>query len=121
MEEDKLKEVNRPKKSIPKKEVLHDPHFSVASPSSSSSASAPPEAEDGNSGAIAAVVISLLAVLVVIGVGIGVLMRTSVGTRLRARLTSTPYGDIVINDRGQMMGSSTTLESESTSNRNVLA
>lgn len=56
------------------------------------------EAEErrGGSGAIAGVVISLLAVFVVGGVAVGVLMRTSYGTRLRARLTRAPYGDIVI-------------------------
>jgi len=49
-----------------------------------------------NSGAIAAVVISLLAVFVVGAASIGILMRTSYGTRLRARLTRVPYGDIAI-------------------------
>lgn len=48
------------------------------------------------SGAIAAVVISLLAVLLVGASIIGVVMRTSYGTRLRARLRQAPYGDIVI-------------------------
>ena len=58
-----------------------------------------------------------------IGVGFFVATKTTVGTRLRARLTNTPYGDIAVSDRGQMMGSTTSVgtHNSQTSNPNVFA
>lgn len=64
-----------------------------------------------NGGTIVTVAVSLLTVLAVIGSGFFVLTRTRFGTRLRARLTNTPYADIVVNDNnGQMLGSATALD-----------
>ena len=51
-------------------------------------------AEEGGSGAVAGVVIFLI-VVAVVGVGAFVILRTRLAPRLRARLTNTPYGDIV--------------------------
>ena len=86
--------------------------------------SAEPRREEGsNNGTIAAVAVSLMMVLVLIGVGFIIATKTTVGTRLRARLTNTPYGDITVSDRGQMMGSTTSVGTHNTqsSNRNVFA
>ena len=126
-EEEQLskEQINRPKKSTASLPAADIPRAS-SSPVGSPSAAIPQQAEDTNGGAIAAVVISLLAVIVVLGVGIGIVMRTRIGTRLRARLTNTPYGDIHIgtapgtSGAHQMMGSTTTLESEAAS-RNAFA
>ena len=76
-----------------------------------------------NNGTIAAVAVSLMMVLIMIGVGFFVATKTTVGTRMRARLTNTPYGDITVSDRGQMMGSTTSIGTQNSqaSNRNVFA
>lgn len=50
--------------------------------------------EEGGGSAVAGVVIFLI-VVAVVGVGAFVILRTRLAPRLRARLTNTPYGDIV--------------------------
>ena len=100
--------------------MVNPPSIKSKGPSSSAS----PHKRDGsNNGTIAAVAVSLMMVLILIGVGFFVVTRTTVGTRLRARLTNTPYADILVSDRGQMMGSATSLgtNNSQTSNRNVFA
>ena len=79
--------------------------------------------EASNNGTIAAVAVSLMMVLIMIGVGFFVATKTTVGTRMRARLTNTPYGDITVSDRGQMMGSTTSIGTQNSqaTNRNVFA
>ena len=52
------------------------------------------EGERGGGSAVAGVVIFLI-VVAVVGVGAFVILRTRLAPRLRARLTNTPYGDIV--------------------------
>ena len=52
------------------------------------------EDEEGGGSAVAGVVIFLI-VVAVVGVGAFVILRTRLAPRLRARLTNTPYGDIV--------------------------
>ena len=49
---------------------------------------------EGGGSAVAGVVIFLI-VVAVVGVGAFVILRTRLAPRLRARLTNTPYGDIV--------------------------
>ena len=51
-------------------------------------------AEGGEGSAVAGVVVFLI-VVAVVGVGAFVILRTRLAPRLRARLTNTPYGDIV--------------------------
>ena len=105
----------------PKRELDHSPPAgSKRDPSLSAS---PRKREVSKSGTIAAVAVSLMMVLIIIGVGFFVMTRTTVGTRLRARLTNTPYGDIIVSDRGQMMGSTTSVGTNNSqqSNRNVFA
>jgi hypothetical protein len=50
--------------------------------------------ESSGSGAVVAL-ISILVVVVIVGVGAFLIFRTRLAPRLRARLTNTPYGDIV--------------------------
>jgi len=56
------------------------------------------ETESG-SGAVAAGVISILIVIAILGVATVTIHRLRLVPRLRARLTNTPYEDIVISDR----------------------
>jgi len=120
-EEKKLhsEQINRPKKSTAS--------LPVSSSADNSRSSILQRRSDTNGGAIAAVVVSLLAVLVVIGVGIGIVMRTRIGTRLRAHMTNTPYGDVAAaagstsapgGGGATQMGSTTTLQSNMTSRQN---
>ena len=107
----------------PKRDLVNNTPPAVKS-SKGPELSAEPRREEGsNNGTIAAVAVSLMMVLVLIGVGFIVATKTTVGTRLRARLTNTPYGDIAVSDRGQMMGSTTSVGTHNTqsSNRNVFA
>ncbi len=52
------------------------------------------EAESGGGGGVAAIVIILM-IVAVVGVGAFLVLRTRLAPRLRARLTNTPYGDII--------------------------
>jgi beta-lactamase regulating signal transducer with metallopeptidase domain len=60
------------------------------------------EESRGGGGAVAAIVL-LLGIVAVVGVGAFLIFRTRLAPRLRARLTNTPYGDIVggINRRSE--------------------
>jgi len=104
----------------PKRELVNPPSVNSKSPTLSAS---PHKDAGSNNGTIAAVAVSLMMVLIMIGVGFIVATKTTVGTRLRARLTNTPYGDIAVSDRGQMMGSTTSIgtNNSQTSNRTVFA
>lgn len=104
----------------PKRELVNSPSVKSKGPALSA---APHKRETSKNGTIAAVAVSLMMVLVMIGVGFFVATKTTVGTRLRARLTNTPYGDIAVSDRGQMMGSTTSVgtHNSQTSNPNVFA
>jgi hypothetical protein len=61
------------------------------------------------SGAIAAGVISALIVIAALGIALVLAHRHRVLPRLRAKLSNTPYEDIVINDRSQLAGRNLTL------------
>ena len=104
----------------PKRELVNSPSVKPKGPALSA---APHKREGNKNGTIAAVAVSLMMVLIMIGVGFFVATKTTVGTRLRARLTNTPYGDIAVSDRGQMMGSTTSVgtHNSQTSNPNVYA
>ena len=52
-------------------------------------------ADGGGEGSAVAGVVIFLIVVAVVGVGAFVILRTRLAPRLRARLTNTPYGDIV--------------------------
>jgi len=54
---------------------------------------------ESGSGAVAAGVISILIVIAILGVAVVIVHRMRLVPRLRARLTNTPYEDIVISDR----------------------
>lgn len=58
-------------------------------------------AAEAGSGTVVAVVVSLLVVIVLVGAAAFVIFRTRLAPRLRARLTSTPYEDIVIGHRSE--------------------
>jgi len=56
----------------------------------------------GSGSVVAIVIISTLVVLVLlVGLGAFLVLRTRLAPRLRARLTSSPYEDIVIGRRGR--------------------
>ena len=67
-----------------------------------------PHKADGQSqsGAIAAGVISALIVIAALGVAFVLVHRYRLLPRLRAKLSNTPYEDIVISDRSQLAGRS---------------
>jgi hypothetical protein len=76
-------------------------------PSTSSSIlSQPHQADSGQqSGAIAAGVISALIVIVALCIGLFLAHRHRLLPRLRAKLSNSPYEDIVISDRSQLAAS----------------
>ena len=74
--------------------VVHNNNFS-----GSSTNPAPHVTEGSSSGAIAAGIVSVL-IVILIGFGFMYMVtRTRLVPRLRARITNTPYEDIIINDR----------------------
>jgi hypothetical protein len=78
-------------------------------PSSSSTIlSQPHQADSGqqSAGAIAAGVISALIVIVALCIGLFLAHRHRLLPRLRAKLSNSPYEDIVISDRSQLAASS---------------
>jgi hypothetical protein len=81
--------------------------FILPSTSSSSSIlSQPHQADSGQqSGAIAAGVISALIVIVALCIGLFLAHRHRLLPRLRAKLSNSPYEDIVISDRSQLAAS----------------
>ena len=90
-EKEKEKKKKATKQSSQRQPKSHDPYgrgLPVTSDDGEDSA------EEGGGGAVAGVVIFLI-VVAVVGVGAFVILRTRLAPRLRARLTNTPYGDIV--------------------------
>ncbi len=77
-------------------------------PSTSSILSQPHQADSGqqSGGAIAAGVISALIVIVALCIGLFLAHRHRLLPRLRAKLSNSPYEDIVISDRSQLAASS---------------
>ena len=72
----------------------------LANPAAPPAAQPAPHVKEGSSsGAIAAGVVSVLIVILVGGGFAYMVTRTRLVPRLRARITNTPYEDIVINDR----------------------
>jgi hypothetical protein len=71
---------------------------------SSSSILSQPHQDDSQSrsGAIAAGVISALIVIAALGIALVMVHRYRLLPRLRAKLSNTPYEDIVISDRSQL-------------------
>lgn len=124
LQDDNTCELNQPEgPPKPKRDLVNNTPPAVKSNKGPELSAEPRREEGSNNGTIAAVAVSLMMVLVLIGVGFIVATKTTVGTRLRARLTNTPYGDIAVSDRGQMMGSTTSVGTHNTqsSNRNVFA
>lgn len=75
---------------------------SLSSPiSTSTSAASDSDEATSSSGTVAAIVISVLIVVVLLGAAAFVILRTRLLPRLRARLTNTPYEDIVIGKQGR--------------------